>query len=117
MRTLIFILFLSTSCFAQDQKYIDDQIEWLKIYTDSRFESVNKAVDKVAITNENAITKVETTYSDYRMQQNEWRGQIKDANATFVTRSELWAGLIATISITISVVGIMMRRKEATKTR
>ena len=68
--------------------YVDNQIKWLKKYTDAEVHSIRRAVDKVEATN---ISKFEA--------QNEWRSQFKSQTEAFVTRRELWAAVIAIISI------------------
>jgi hypothetical protein len=119
MKKLLIILLFPLASFAQadNKEYVDQQIQWIKIYTDAKFESVNKAVDKVAITNENAIAKVETTYADYRATQNEWRGQIKDAASTYVTRGELWSGILAATTLMAAITGLALRQRDKNRPR
>lgn len=74
-------------------KPTNTDIRWIKRYVDAEMKSVRRAVDKVEKTNEN-----------YREQQNEWRGQIKDTQGLYVTRRELWAAVVAIIAV---VLGIM----------
>lgn len=74
------------------KKYIDNQIKWLKKYTDAELKSVREAVDKVETTN---TAKFEA--------QNEWRQQMKDQTSTYVTRRELWAAVLAITALLISV--------------
>jgi DNA-binding protein len=112
MKTLILFFCLSQSVvFAQqEQQYVDRKIEreilLQKEYIDARFDAITRAVDKVAVTNENAISKVEANSIDYRAQQNEWRGQLRDANATFVTRVELWSVAGSVIGLTLAALAI-----------
>lgn len=60
----------------EDKTYIDNQIQWMRDYTEAEFKAVREAVDKVEKTNEL-----------YRASQNEWRGTINDQANTFA-RSE-----------------------------
>lgn len=99
MKKLIFLfLAVQFSAWAQtenptaaNKEYTNNQIEWLKRYTDAEIKSVREAVDKVETTN---TAKFEA--------QNEWRGQMKDQTSEFVTRRELWT---ITLPIFVLVVG------------
>lgn len=72
--------------------YTDNQIKWLKRHIDAEFKAVRQAVEKVEIK-----TKEDKASS------NEFRGQLKDQAATFITRTELWTAVIAVIGIVIGV--------------
>ena len=118
---LIFLCFTQLRVYSQvEQEYVDHKIErevqLQKEYIDTRFEAITRAVDKVAVTNENAISKVEANNIDYRAQQNEWRGQLRDANATFVTRTELWGAVGTVVGIALGALAIVVNyNKNKTK--
>lgn len=76
----------------EGKKYTKEQIKWVKRYFDAELRAVRQAVDKVDKT---TIAKFDSV--------NEFRGQLKDQTATFVTRRELWGAVIATIAIAISI--------------
>lgn len=78
---------------------MNKDLKWLKRYCDVEIKSVRRAVDKVESTNKEAVDKVERNYQDYRQQQNEWRGQIKDQSGMFVTRKELVGAIVSTAAI------------------
>lgn len=75
----------------------------LKKYLDAELKSVREAVKKVETTNKEAVDKVERTNADYRSTQNEWRQQIKDASAMYITRREVWAVVLLLVTIIIAV--------------
>lgn len=81
----------------------DKDIKWLTKYVEAEMKSVRKAVDKVEKTNSQAVNKVEKTNRDYRKTQNEWRQQIKDASATYITRREVWAVVLLLVTIIIAI--------------
>lgn len=90
-----------------DQEYTDNQIKWLKELNETEFRAVREAVNKLESTNKEAVDKVENNYSSYRAQQNEWRNQLKDQTATFVTRRELLGAVTAAIGIAISIMQLL----------
>src|SRR5687767_10381969 len=97
---VILFVFLSLNCLGQQTpekiaadklsaiEYLNNQIQWTKEYFKAEITSVREAVDKV-----------EKTNTAYRETQNEWRGQMKDQQNTFVTRAELWSSLIAIVGL------------------
>ena len=92
MKTLLLLILTCGFALAQnDKEYIDNQNKWLKEYTDVQLDALRRAVDKSEVAQKNAIDKVEANNNDYRMQQNEWRGQIKDREGTFATKSDVEA--------------------------
>jgi len=110
MKTLILIL-LSFSAFAQTdtqsedpRAYVNNQVEWLKRYTDAEIKSIRDAVGKVEAVN---VAKFEG--------QNEWRQQMKDQTSTYVTRTELWTAVFLIIGATASIVAIVGRQKQIVK--
>jgi hypothetical protein len=80
-----------------DDKYIDNQIEWIKKYFDAEVKSIREAVDKVEATNR---AKFEA--------QNEWRQQFKDQTSTFLTRREM---IIVTLAIIGFLITILLYKK------
>jgi hypothetical protein len=90
-----------------DHEYIKNEIQWLKELSETEFRAVREAVNKVEATNKEAVDKVENTYKSYRDQQNEWRNQIKDQTATFVTRRELLGAVLAAVGIAISIMQLL----------
>jgi len=81
------------------KKYVDNQIKWLEKVTEAKFEGQEKAVRKLETTN---TAKFEA--------QNEWRGQFKDQASNFVTRRELWAAVITTITIILAAVALIYKK-------
>ncbi len=62
------------------KKYTDNQVGWLKSYTDAEIKAIREAVKVVA---ETSTAKFES--------QNEWRGQMKDQVEKFVRQDSLEA--------------------------
>ena len=84
---------------SDEKNYTDNQVKWLKKYTEAEFKAVREAVSKVAKTSAMAISKVEVTYKSDKASANEFRGQLKDQASTFVTRRELWSAVVTIIAI------------------
>lgn len=82
---------------SKSKKYTDNQIKWVKKFFDAEVNSIRDAVDKV-----------ETTYASYRESQNEWRSQMKDQTARFITRRELLGAVVAIIGIMTSIIAILL---------
>lgn len=68
---------------STSKEYVDNQIDWLKIYLEAEVRAQKEAVSKVA-------TETAARFEA----QNEWRGQFKDQAAKFPTRAELWSAVI-----------------------
>ena len=83
------------------KEYVDNQVQWLKDRQDIQFRATREAVDKSEITN---VAKFEG--------QNEWRGQFKDQAVNFVTRRELWGGLVALITIAIGLAALIINNHK-----
>lgn len=83
------------------------EFKWIKRYIDVELKAIRRAVDKVERTNEKAVDKVEKNNENYRAQQNEWRGQIKDQSNTFVTRRELWGAVGIIIAVVMGIMSYM----------
>lgn len=65
----------------------DDEVP-LKVYIDQRFSDQDKAVQATLLAAEKAVTKAEIS-SDKRFDAvNEFRAQLTDQTATFITRAE-----------------------------
>lgn len=82
---------------SKSKTYTDNQIQWVKKFFDAEVKSIREAVDKV-----------ETTYASYRESQNEWRSQMKDQTARFITRRELLGAVVAIIGIMTSIIAILL---------
>jgi hypothetical protein len=82
------------------KEYINNQIQWLKLYQEAEVRAVREAVNKV-----------ETTNNQKFEAQNEWRSQFKDQTSTFVTRRELWGAVLAILALVISMAAIILTRK------
>jgi hypothetical protein len=78
------------------KEYIDNQVQWLKAYSEAEIKSVREAVNKVEATNNQKFEA-----------QNEWRSQFKDQTGTFLTRREFWGGVLA---IAIALVAIYFKK-------
>lgn len=76
---------------SASQEFVTNQISWLKIYIDAKFDAQKEAVDKVE----------KTTTARFEA-QNEWRQSFNDQKSTFVSRREL-TGLYGTV---IAIVGL-----------
>ena len=81
------------------QIYIDNQIEWVEKVNNARFEGQQKAVDKL-----------ETTTTAKFESVNEFRTQLKEQATGFVTRRELWAAVITTITITLTAIALIYKK-------
>lgn len=75
-----------------EKEYTDNQVEWVKKYFAAELKAVRQAVQKV-----------ETKTKEDKASSNEFRGQLKDQAATFVTRRELWGAVIAVIGIVLAI--------------
>lgn len=82
---------------SRQKRYTDNQVRWVKKYFTAEVKSIREAVDKV-----------ETTYASYRESQNEWRSQMKDQTARFITRRELLGAVVAIIGIMTSIIAILL---------
>lgn len=83
-----------------NKNYTNNQIKWLKKYTDAEIKSVREAVDKVEKTNQAKFDS-----------QNEFRAQLKDQAANFVTRRELWGAVITAVTLIIAAIAIVSKIK------
>lgn len=79
-----------------EKEYTNNQVKWVRKYFAAELKAVREAVNKVESTN---TQKFEA--------QNEWRGQMKDQTANFVTRRELWAAALAIVGIVIGVMQLL----------
>lgn len=85
-----------TSSFSQEtvpiKEYIDMQVklnvEWSQRYNDAQLASLKEANELVRI-----------SLQEYKTINNEWRGQLKDQAATFVTRGELILAVTTLIGV------------------
>lgn len=77
------------------RQYVDNQIQWLRLYQEAEIRAVREAVNKVEATNMQAVDKVEATNRQKFEAQNEWRQQSKDQTSAFLTRREFWGGILA----------------------
>jgi len=84
----------------EGNEYIDNQIKWMKDYTDAEIRAIREAVDKVDKTNN---AKFEA--------QNEWRAQMKDQTANFVTRRELTGAVVTVITLLVAVAALLLKMK------
>jgi len=71
-----------------NQSFSRDDGVTLKIYTDTRLEALSDKMDNIFRLNQAAIDKNEAAINQRLVLMNEFRAQIKDQTATFVTRSE-----------------------------
>jgi hypothetical protein len=71
-----------------NQSFDRDDGVTLKIYTDTRLEALSDKMDNIFRLNQAAIDKNEAAINQRLVLMNEFRAQIKDQTATFVTRSE-----------------------------
>lgn len=85
------------------KEYVDNQIDWLKIYLEAEVRAQKEAVSKVA-------TETAARFEG----QNEWRGQFKDQASKFVTRAELWSAFIGLGGLMLAGMRYM---KETNKTK
>lgn len=83
-------------------------VTW-KEYVDTELRAVRQAVDKVEVTNKEAVDKVEKTNAAKFESVNEFRAQLKDQSANFVTRRELWGAVLAILAILISAAAIVLK--------
>lgn len=77
---------------TEDRQYIKEKNDEVVRYFEAELRSVRQAVDKVEKTNN---LKFES--------QNEWRGESRDRAATYVTKKELWAWIVAIVGFVISI--------------
>lgn len=78
------------------QRYTDGEIKWLKEYIQAEMNAVRQAV-----------AESKSTYNSDKASSNEFRGQLKDQAATFVTRRELWSAVVAMIAIVLGIMAYM----------
>lgn len=91
------------------RKYIDKQVKWIVKFYNAEVISIRRAVDKVEDTNKEATNKLEKNQADYRAQQNEWRGQSKDREGSFVTRKELAWAVVAIIGLLLTAISLIFK--------
>lgn len=75
--------------------------------SNQRFESQDRAVSAALAAAEKAVAKAEIAAEKRFDAVNEFRGQLKDQAATFVTRTELYAGLVAVLTLAISALELI----------
>lgn len=91
---IVILLLLSLSVFSQTvndlrptvtmKEYVDGQIQGQKEFTQAQFQNVLDNVNKANASMEKRLDGI-----------NEFRGQLKDQAGTFITRSELFAWVMA----------------------
>lgn len=89
---------------STSKEYVDNQIDWLKIYLEAEVRAQKAAVEKVA-------TETAARFEG----QNEWRGQFKDQAAKFVTRSELWSAFIGLAGLMLAGMKYMKETNKPLK--
>lgn len=94
MKIAISILIILISCLCQAQtvndlrptvtmkEYVDNNVEWQQRFNNAQLASLKEANELVRL-----------SLQEYKTVNNEWRGQLKDQAATFVT----WPALIGLI--------------------
>lgn len=60
----------------------------LKSYVESRIDGLEKLTDERFKTSQLALNKSEESLKEYKTQANEWRGQSKDQNQTYLQKTE-----------------------------
>lgn len=84
---------------SEENKYTDNQLTWLKLYMEAEFKSVRQAVETYNNTN-----------NEWKDGHNRLQQQMKEQGSTFVTRKELWLGVLAIATIVISAVAILLKK-------
>lgn len=82
----------------EDKKYIDRLREADRRYIEAELAAIRRAVDTYNATNNERWTGA-----------NEFRGQLKDQAATFLTRKELWLAGVAVIGIVLTIVSLFIK--------
>ena len=72
-----------------------------------RFKAQDRAVLAALAAAEKAVSKAEIAAEKRFDAVNEFRGQLKDQAATFVTRTELYAGLFASLTLAIAAIQLI----------
>jgi hypothetical protein len=105
MKKAVFVaLFLSAFfSFAQthDDSSRNTDIISLREYVDLRFAVTQRAIDKA-----------EVTMNERLAGMNEFRLALKDQNATFITRQELWASLLAVCGLILGVMNYQLNKMK-----
>lgn len=83
---------------AEDKDYIEKLRKADREYFDAEIRAVRRAVD---IYNE--------SNNERWISANEFRGQLKDQAATFLTRKELWLAGVAIIGIVLTIVSLLIK--------
>ncbi len=79
-----------------------------QVAEDQRFKAQEQAIQAALASAEKAVNKAEQAAEKRFDAVNEFRGQLKDQAATFVTRTELYAGLIAALTLAIGAMQLML---------
>lgn len=82
----------------EDKKYIDRLREADRRYIEAELAAIRRAVDTYNATNNERWTGA-----------NEFRAQLKDQAATFLTRKELWLAGVAVIGIVLTIVSLFIK--------
>lgn len=83
--------------------YVTREIQWLEKVTNKEFKSVRQAVVDAKASYEKRVAEAKSSYDSDKASSNEFRGQLKDQAATFVTRRELWSAVAIIIAIILGV--------------
>jgi hypothetical protein len=88
----------------QEVAALREQLRAETTLTKERFESSERAINAALAAAKEANLKSEVSTEKRFEGVNEFRGQLKDQAATFITRAELWAWMVAMIGIAVGVV-------------
>jgi predicted PurR-regulated permease PerM len=111
---------LFTAQFAHSQQVMDTnardaiaQVKELINQNDRRYEELRVAD---ALRNEQrfeAVVKAELAAEKRLDSVNEFRGQLQDQAATFVTRTELYGSIMGIAGVAIGIVGLLLRKRDS----
>jgi hypothetical protein len=79
--------------------------------TEQRFEASEKAILAALTAAKEAVNKAEIAQEKRLDSVNEFRGQLSDQAATFVTRTELYGSIFGVGGLTIGVIGLLLRKR------
>lgn len=81
--------------------YVTNQMAWQRLYVEAEIKAIREAVEKVEVTNTN-----------YRADANEWRGQSKDRESKYATRTEVWTAFVGVFMMMFGYLNYIKKTAE-----
>lgn len=75
----------------------------LKEHFEKILSEKDKALNAALASAKEAVSVAENNAEKWRNQANEWRGAMSDREKNFITRREVWIGLVAVAGIVLAI--------------